>query len=113
MLALLKVSLLSLCLSLGLANSTTNGLTASLDIAVVEQAKDVYFDKIMQLIQSVQIPNYDDGDIYLHDNSFTLDQDASGVVFAILTAFAMIYPNRELFIFLMLESSQREKIPLI
>ena len=36
----------------------------------------------MQLIQSVQIPNYDDGDIYLHDNSFTLDQDASGVVFA-------------------------------
>ena len=31
----------------------------------------------------MQIPNYDDGDIYLHDNSFTLNQAASDVVFAV------------------------------
>ena len=51
MLTILKASLVSFCATFGLAQqSTTNGLTASLDIAVVEQAKDVYFDKILQLI---------------------------------------------------------------
>ena len=30
--------------------STINGITASLDIAVIEQAKDVYFDKVIKVI---------------------------------------------------------------
>ena len=67
-------------------SSTSNGITASLDIAVIEQAKDVYFDKVIKLIQSVQIPNYDSGDVYLHDNTFTLNQAATNVVFAVDTA---------------------------
>lgn len=43
----------------------------------------MYFDKIMKLIQSVKIPNFDSGDNHLHDNTFTLNQAASGVVFAV------------------------------
>ena len=63
--------------------STTNGLTASLDVAVIEQAKDVYFDKVMKLIANLDIPNYDSHDVYLHDNTFTLNQAATDVVFAV------------------------------
>ena len=39
------------------------GVKNSLDIAVIEQAKDVYFDKILKMITNVQIP-----DIYIKDN---------------------------------------------
>ena len=72
-----------LCSTVFAQTSTTNGITASLDIAVIEQAKDVYFDKVIKLIQSVQIPNYDSDKVYLHDNSFTLNQAATDVVFAV------------------------------
>ena len=39
------------------------GIKNSLDIAIMEQAKDVYFDEIVKLINNVSIP-----DIYLPDN---------------------------------------------
>ena len=39
------------------------GVKNSLDIAVIEQAKDVYFDKILKIITNLQIP-----DIYIKDN---------------------------------------------
>jgi len=34
------------------------GLTASLDIAVLQQAKDVYFDKIIDIIRHIQVPDF-------------------------------------------------------
>ena len=55
-------------------NSTTNGVSASFDIAVLEQAKDVYFDKLLSLINTIEIPDFvQDKNDYLKDNSFVLN----------------------------------------
>ena len=49
------IALLALC-NCTLAQNP--GLTASLDIAVLQQAKDVYFDKILDIIRHVEIPDF-------------------------------------------------------
>lgn len=47
------------------------GIKNSLDIAVLEQAKDVYYDKIVSLINGITIPDLEDGKgNYLRDNTF-------------------------------------------
>ena len=38
-------------------NSTTNGLSGSFDISILEQAKDVYFEKLITLINDIKIPD--------------------------------------------------------
>jgi hypothetical protein len=48
------------------------GLTASLDIAVVEQAKDTYFDYIINEIRNLDMPDISFHDGHLRKNSFTI-----------------------------------------
>lgn len=58
----------------------TPGIKASLDIAVLEQAKDVYFDNIVNLINNLTIPDFEDSDgNYMRGNSFVLDQRTDNV----------------------------------
>lgn len=70
------------------------GLKTSLDISVLEQAKDVYFEEILKLINNLELPDLEDGQgNYLKDNSFqiteskeyvefTTDVDKNAVIFA-------------------------------
>ena len=52
------------------------GLKTSLDMTVIEQAKDVYFDKIMGLINGMTLPDLEDGDgNYMRENSFEIIED--------------------------------------
>ena len=60
-----------------------SGIKNSLDISIVEQAKDVYFDEIIKLINNLELP-----DIYLPDdkgymigNKFVLMESSSDVQF--------------------------------
>jgi hypothetical protein len=49
--------------------SGLEGAKASLDIAVLDQAKDVYWAKIMAVLNGLQIPDVDiDSKNYFHDN---------------------------------------------
>lgn len=43
-----------------------------MDVDVLEQAKDVWFDKIIQIVNNITIPDVTDGKNYLHDNTFAL-----------------------------------------
>jgi len=62
-----------------LAN-TKSGFKASMDIDVIEQAKDVYFDWIIQTVNSLEIPDfYDDSNHYLKGNHFYLNERTSDV----------------------------------
>jgi hypothetical protein len=62
--------------------SIPTGMTASLDISVLEQAKDVYFDTIMEMINTVEIPDFDkDKNHYMEGNSFVLHERNSDVHF--------------------------------
>lgn len=64
------------------AQTLKAGLKTSLDIAVLEQAKDVYFDKILSLINGMTLPDLDDGHgNYLHDNSLEILERTSAVEF--------------------------------
>ena len=38
-------------------NSTTNGVSGSFDISILSQAKDVYFQKLITMINTIQIPD--------------------------------------------------------
>jgi len=44
-------------------NAYFSGVKNSLDIAVIEQAKDVYFNEIVKMINHIELP-----DIYLPDD---------------------------------------------
>ena len=63
----------------------TSGIHASLDISIIEQAKNVYMDKIIETLNNLQLPNInsDDGKDYLHGNHVTVNQDASNVILAV------------------------------
>ena len=56
------------------AQSTVRaGLKNSLDIAILEQAKDTYFDMILSLINNIELPDLEDADgNYLRENSFQI-----------------------------------------
>ena len=58
------------------------GVKNSLDIAVLEQAKDVWFDTVTDLINSLTLPDLEDGHgNYLKDNTFVLNQRTDEVHF--------------------------------
>ncbi len=60
--------------------SLTPGIKGSFDIAVLEQAKDIYFDKVVQLINNISIPDFEDNDgNYLRGNSFVMNERTSDV----------------------------------
>jgi len=59
------------------------GVKNSLDIAVIEQAKDVYFAEIVKLINHFELPDiYSlDGKGYMLDNQFVLLSSVEDVIF--------------------------------
>ena len=60
--------------------STKSAFKASMDIDVINQAKDVYFDWIINTVNSLEIPDfYQDKNHYLKGNHFTLDERTSDV----------------------------------
>jgi hypothetical protein len=73
-----KIATLLMCLgNLTRADvaTTTAGLKTSLDIEVMEQAKDIYFDEIVKLINSIQLPDLEDGNgNYMRGNSFVMNE---------------------------------------
>lgn len=55
------------------AQTLKAGIKNSLDISVLEQAKDVYFDKILELINNLSLPDLEDGKgNYLRENTFEI-----------------------------------------
>ena len=61
--------------------TTDSGVHASLDIAVIEQAKTVYFDKILSYLNNLAIPDINNGKDYMHGNHVSVSQNAQNVVF--------------------------------
>ena len=58
--------------AIGFAQPNT-GMTASMDIAIIEQAKDVYWDTITSVINNLALPDfYEDKNHYLTGNRFEL-----------------------------------------
>ena len=72
------IALLALC-NCTLAQNP--GLTAGLDIAVLQQAKDVYFDKILDIIRHVEIPDFAFDQGYVKENTFTVTENSNNVNF--------------------------------
>ncbi len=48
--------------------SGLEGARASFDIAILEQAKDVYMDSILKFLNNLQLPDIGDSKDYLHGN---------------------------------------------
>ena len=68
-------------------NSTTNGLSASFDVAVLEQAKDVYFNKVLSLINGMALPDFNmDKHDYIRQNSLVINSNPQNVQFSVDTA---------------------------
>ena len=67
----------------GPSHAYFSGVKNSLDIAVIEQAKDVYFDSIVKLINNLALPDIylPDDKGYMLDNRFVLIESASDVQF--------------------------------
>ena len=66
------------------ASAFLSGVKNSLDIGVIEQAKDVYFDEIAKLINNLTIPDIylPDDKGYMLDNKFVLQMDSGDVNFS-------------------------------
>ena len=63
----------------GLAN-TKSAFKASVDISVLTQAKDVYFDSLLSLVNNFPIPDfYQDENHYLTGNHFQLNERSADV----------------------------------
>ena len=61
--------------------SLAPGIKGSFDIEILEQAKDVYFDKVVQLINNISIPDFEDKDgNYLRGNNFVMNERNSDVL---------------------------------
>ena len=55
-------------------SSTTNGVAGSFDISILSQAKDVYFQKLINLINHIEIPDLvQDKHDYLKQNSLVIN----------------------------------------
>jgi len=69
------------------ANSclATDGLRASLDIAIVEQAKDVYWDFIQLFLNNLQLPDFSDSTNtdYLRKNHVRVNQATDNIIFSV------------------------------
>ena len=71
------------CMWASPANAYLAGIKNALDISVVEQAKDAYFDEIVKLINHLDLPDiYLDGDKgYMLGNQFVLMSSTDDVQF--------------------------------
>ena len=52
----------------------SSGVHASMDISILEQAKDVYMNEILKFLNNLALPNIDsdDGKDYLHGNHISV-----------------------------------------
>jgi hypothetical protein len=55
------------------------GATMSMEAGVIAQAKDVYMRNLLSLLNSVELPDFYDGDNYVKGNHFTVYEEASNV----------------------------------
>ena len=55
------------------------GATASLDVGLIQQAKDVYWEYVMNILQNVDIPDISFHGGYIHDNTFHISQASKNV----------------------------------
>jgi len=78
---MLKATFLAACALMSTVKAGTLGGTASLDISIIEQAKDTYFATLLSLLNNLEIPDFtsDDGELYLHGNTLHVSQQASDV----------------------------------
>ena len=77
-------TILALCaLSSTAMGQNASGIHASLDISILEQAKDIYTVEILKFLNNLALPNIDsnDGKDYLHGNHITVSQSAANVLF--------------------------------
>ena len=65
---------LILSLLLAVVVATNPGGTASLDIEVLKQAKDVYFKLLMNVIANLEVPDIDFDGGYLRQNSLHINE---------------------------------------
>ena len=66
-------------LLIGLVSAFAPGGGASLDIIMVESAKDVYWNYLMEVLGNTPIPNLSFKGGYLNDNKFAITEKASDV----------------------------------
>jgi len=70
------------------------GMRASLDLNVLRQAADVWFDSIIQLVNGLTIPNIEmDKKDYMRDNTFYIEQRLDGVTLTTDTAHNAVVLN--------------------
>ena len=79
---MISKTLLALCAltSTALGQDLT-GIHASLDISVLEQAKDIYTNEIIKFLNNMALPDMNDGSDYLHGNHITVSQSAANILF--------------------------------
>ena len=73
------------------------GLRTSLDIAVLQQAKDAYFDEILKLINNLTLPDVEDGQgNYLRDNTFVISEKSTSAEFFVdVENNAVVFANKK------------------
>ena len=78
-------TLLALFAIVNSAFATSDGVHASLDIAILEQAKDAYLDIILVFLNNLQLPDLDDGTgtDYLRKQHVRVMSDESDVIFSV------------------------------
>ena len=80
MFAGIRYKILAFHLLLGIISATEGpGATMSIDIAIVEQAKNVYFDFVMNIINNLTIPEIDFDGGYIKENEIHITETSKNV----------------------------------
>ena len=59
--------------------SVESGFKGSIELNVLRQAANVWFDTIIQVVNGITIPNFSQNGDYMNDNTFYIEQRISGV----------------------------------
>lgn len=74
---MIKRTIVTLFALIGSATAQNNsGVKASLDVAILEQAKNVYMDTILNTLNNLALPDFGDSKDYLHGNHIEVSQSA-------------------------------------
>lgn len=72
-------SLCSLALLSLTINADTPGITASIDLSLFEEAKDIYLAHIIDILNGMQEPDFLFDDGYMKNNSITIAENVQDV----------------------------------
>jgi len=74
------------------------GLKTAIDISIIEQAKDAYFQEILKLINNLDLPDLEDGDgNYLRQNTFEIVEETEKCEFTTdVPKNAIVLKNRKI-----------------